>query len=846
MNSRKNLLTSSSVLRKSLANSAGELIEDFYDELAGDEVDLIDRELAKEGKLEDFDDLDDFDDDLDDDALMRVLFESKKEFVQIPEEDFVNLKVEESDQPLSPSDSKSEEKIESESKGEEKGEEEDEEEGLTKPFSIKIADGDDSESLPKEVTVWPSIQLHSLLLYVSKVLDKGILPIDSHKLSLYSAKLGKKIENISQLSEEKGGSFYLTEFEGVPWAVDPNKEKREKPVSNRLTESQIKRNNQKFGQTFIQPDESLRSPVCCVLGHVDAGKTSILDKVRATDVQGGEAGGITQQIGATLVPVSVIAEKTVAINRKHNFGLKIPGILVIDTPGHESFSNLRTRGSTLCDLAVIVIDILAGLEQQTIESIKLLTSKRCPFVIALNKIDKIYGWQSIPNAPFQDTLAFQTPEVVARFEKRMDIVISELSMQSINATPYFQNKDFRKSPAIVPTSARTGEGIPDLMLLIPLLSQKFLEKRIKKVNELQCTVLEVQKGEGVGTILDILLLNGELNVGDDIVLCSLNGAVVTNIRSIYSPRALEDSKAKTSLNSEGRMKKATEAGGYKLVVKNAEKVLAGTKFLVADKKSDLKALKEEVMKDFDETTSFVTRGTSGVHVQASTLGSLEALLEFLKVSEVPVASIGIGKVTKLDVMKASSNKSYMCILAFDVKVSSAVRKQSIDSGVTIIAADVIYHLCDQFKEYIADKRIQRVSGATPAFIAHIMEEYVMKTANPVIIGVALEGRIKVGVTLIAPKRNNLVIGTVGAIRGLEDPLPLEWGDGVCLIRIDPPKGNRAIVFGRDFTANDPLYPKLDTITDLVNENRLTKSMTKDQRNWTIRFYKTYGFKTPNE
>eukprot|EP01059_Diplonema_ambulator_P023146 TRINITY_DN3856_c2_g1_i2.p1 TRINITY_DN3856_c2_g1~~TRINITY_DN3856_c2_g1_i2.p1 ORF type:complete len:467 (+),score=267.49 TRINITY_DN3856_c2_g1_i2:45-1445(+) len=247
----------------------------------------------------------------------------------------------------------------------------------------------------------------------------------------------------------------------------------------------------------VAKKEDLRSPICCVLGHVDTGKTKLLDYIRKTNVQHGEAGGITQQIGASFFPVESLLEKTKALNDalKNQLEIKVPGLLVIDTPGHESFANLRGRGSALCDIAILVVDIMHGLEPQTRESIQLLKKRKCPFVVALNKIDRLYDWEVSPHTPFPITYKKQKEYVKAEFEKRLNVVQTELAEQGLNACLYTQNKNFLKNVSLVPTSAHTGEGVPDLLLLMVQLTQRHMKERLEFSEELQCTLLEVKKIE---------------------------------------------------------------------------------------------------------------------------------------------------------------------------------------------------------------------------------------------------------------------------------------------------------------------------------------------------------------
>ena len=185
--------------------------------------------------------------------------------------------------------------------------------------------------------------------------------------------------------------------------------------------------------------KKLRCPIICIMGHVDTGKTLILDKLRKTNVQANEAGGITQQIGATYFPKENLQKHIQVMASREPFNLEIPGFLVIDTPGHESFTNLRSRGSSLCDMAVLVVDIMHGLENQTLESIQLLKQKNTPFCIALNKIDRLNQWRAKPNANSRDTLDAQEINAQNHFEAQLQKTILAFNEQGFNVALYWQN-----------------------------------------------------------------------------------------------------------------------------------------------------------------------------------------------------------------------------------------------------------------------------------------------------------------------------------------------------------------------------------------------------------------------
>ncbi|THU65875.1 hypothetical protein C4D60_Mb05t08240 [Musa balbisiana] len=339
----------------------------------------------------------------------------------------------------------------------------------------------------------------------------------------------------------------------------------------------------------------LRSPICCILGHVDTGKTKLLDCIRRTNVQEGEAGGITQQIGATYFPTENIRERTREL--KADATLKVPGLLVIDTPGHESFTNLRSRGSSLCDIAILVVDIMHGLEQQTIESLNLLKNRNAEFIVALNKVDRLYGWKSSPNAPIVKALKQQSNDVKNEFNMRLTQIITQFKEQGLNTALYYKNKEMGETFNIVPTSAISGEGIPDLLLLLVQWAQKTMEEKLTYVDEVQCTVLEVKVIEGLGTTIDVVLVNGVLHEGDQIVVCGMQGPLVTNIRALLTPHPMKELRVKGSYLHHKELKAAQ---GVKISAQGLEHAIAGTSLYVVKPEDDLEDLKRTVMQDVEK------------------------------------------------------------------------------------------------------------------------------------------------------------------------------------------------------------------------------------------------------
>lgn len=580
----------------------------------------------------------------------------------------------------------------------------------------------------------------------------------------------------------------------------------------------------------LEKVSNLRSPICCVLGHVDTGKTSLLDRIRSTNVQGGEAGGITQQIGATFFPREALVAMTEELNKQYNYDLNVPGLLVIDTPGHESFTNLRSRGSSLCDIAILVVDIMHGLEQQTRESIRLLRAKKCPFIVALNKVDRLYGWSANESMDFQQSFAKQNKTVQAEFNQCWRDIHLQLSEEGLNSELYFKNDDVRKTVSIVPTSARTGEGVSDLILLEIKLVQQFMEGKVTYKDDLQCTILEVKPITGYGFTIDAILMNGELAEGDHICLCGQGGPIYTQIRSLLTPQPMRESRVKAEYVHHKTIKAAM---GVKIAANELEFVVPGTPLLKYNDKDteDKRRVGTIVMKDAASISDQLSPDGIGVSVQSSTLGALEALLSFLKDMKIPVANVAIGPIHKRHMHQVLSMKRreprYAVVLAFDVNVSDEARDIATKNGIDIFEARIIYHLFDAFTKYIKDyeareKERLREIAVFPCRLK-IIDDCIHAT-DPIIIPVQVErGQIRPGTPLCAIRKSDCVVIPIGRVMTIErDGRPLANAKAGTAVAVKINSGESGVTFDRQFGADDDIVslitrPSVDAVKKFKDE-----------------------------
>ena len=597
-----------------------------------------------------------------------------------------------------------------------------------------------------------------------------------------------------------------------------------------------------------EDNKNLRSPIICILGHVDTGKTKLLDKIRRTNVQEGEAGGITQQIGATWFPMENLEKLTSKIQTKSSLKSELPGLLVIDTPGHESFSNLRSRGSNLCDIAILVVDVMHGLEPQTLESINMLKKKKTPFVVALNKIDRLYSWKENTNAPIQESLKKQNKSVQEEYESKVKETITAFAEQGLNAQLYYKQKslkDFRNYVSLIPTSAITGEGIPDILMLLVQLTQRLMAERLLYLTTLQCTVLEVKVVEGLGTTIDVILVNGTLNEGDRIVVCGMNGPIVTTIRGLLTPQPLKEMRVKGTYQHHKQIKAAQ---GVKIIGKDLDNAVAGSSLFVVGPNDDIEQIKGEVMADLENMRKKVNKQDVGVYVQASTLGSLEALLEFLHDCKIPVAGINIGPVNKKDVTRASIMlnrvREYAVILAFDVKLNPQAVETAESLGVEIFRADIIYHLFDQFSQYMENIKEKKKNEARnlAVFPCALKILKCFNAKNPLVLGVRVtEGTLRVGTPLTALNEKVCDIGKVTSIERDNKEFKIgKVGDEVA-IKVELPETEQQKTFDRHFTIDDEIVSKvsrqsLDALKDCFRDE-----LTKEDVALLIRLKQIFNF-----
>ncbi|MDG6930572.1 MAG: translation initiation factor IF-2 [Nitrososphaerota archaeon] len=555
-------------------------------------------------------------------------------------------------------------------------------------------------------------------------------------------------------------------------------------------------------------EKAIREPIVVVLGHVDAGKTSLLDRLRGTAVQQKEAGGITQHIGASLYPSDVLISMTGSLLSKYRINVKIPGVLFIDTPGHEAFSNLRYRGGSAADIAIIVVDITKGIEKQTVESINILKDKKVPFLIALNKVDLIAGWRSNPRITLEEDVKSQDPATQKLLDERIYTALGQLAQLGFDAEAYYRITSFTKQVAMIPVSATTGEGIPEMLTVLLGLVQNFMKNKLAfKKEPGRGIILEVREEEGIGTIFHVILLGGIVALNDKVVIGTSVSSKTTKIKGIYLPKPLDEMRDPRDKFKPVREVEAS--AGISIVVSDPDEAVAGAPmYVVTDEEDELNA-KKEIEEELKKL--IIKNDQVGVIIKVDALGSLEAMSFLLKQAGIPIRYAEVGPITKKDIIEAElvreKDKYLGAVLAFNQKLLVE------NPTVKIFSGKVMYDIIEEYQRYVTEQKEKdlhlKLEQITYPAKLQVIKGYIFRRSNPAIFGVrVIHGTLKPKVRVM-----NLYGKEIGIIEQIQ-----VQGENVQELKASEEAAIsiRDITIGRHIREDEVLYtlPNSNQINDL--------------------------------
>lgn len=595
---------------------------------------------------------------------------------------------------------------------------------------------------------------------------------------------------------------------------------------------------------------SNRSPICCIMGHVDAGKTSLLDSIRQTSIASNEAGGITQQIGATFISKDFIQTKTKKIKGKFSTDeLNIPGFLMIDTPGHEAFFKLRERGTSMCDIAILAIDIFEGIQPQTKEVIELLKKSKIPFVIAATKLDRVWGWKSLKDSIIRKSFRSQSKTSQNSFEGYIESLKIDLNKEGIKSEFYFKNKNPQKIHSIIPVCSLHNEGISDLMAFISYIATNLMNKKLITKEKLKASIMEVFYDKKIGWIMDVIIVNGIVSIGDTVIVPSLNDSsfIEIKIKNILLPSLTTEMDKSKSWKSYSSVQGAC---GVRIIANDLKNVIAGghlysTKDYPIDKA--IEKASQEVSNLFDE----LPKNESGVILMAETLGALEASSYLLVKEKIPVKHYQIGKISEklldhLAIMMDNQVENNKVILYFG-KISTD--KKVSNKNLTLIHNEVIYQLIEKYHKFklatlknITTRLLSNGEAVLPVKMMMLKEFLFVKGGTQhFLLGVkVIYGRIykNMPVTIVS-KGKILHLGNIESIQKEKDSKEEAFkGDKVCL-KIS---NDNHLTLGRQFDESWIMYSN-QTRKSIDNLKRYFKDvLTKEDWLMVIEQKKALGIK----
>jgi translation initiation factor 5B len=509
--------------------------------------------------------------------------------------------------------------------------------------------------------------------------------------------------------------------------------------------------------------QKVRAPIVVTVGHVDHGKTTLLDKIRGSTVTALEPGMLTQAVGATNIPIETVKKICDKLLKKFGIELTIPGLLIIDSPGHKAFFSMRKRGGSISDLAILVIDINEGFQEQTDESLAILKQFKVPFVVAATKIDKIPGWYVFPNSCFLDSIQKQREDVKEELDKKVYRIVAQLAERGFNSERFDRIKDFKKNVSIVPVSGITGEGIPDLLMVLAGLAQQFLKERLILSEQAKGSILEVKEVTGLGTTIDVILYDGCLEKNDFLIIGGKE-PIVTKIRALLLPPPLKELRVEKKFL---QVDKVFASVGIKIVAPNLENAIAGSPIIAVKSENDIEKAKELLKKEVEEVQ--FEKHIEGVIAKADTLGGLEALVKILSEKQIPIRKAEVGAVKKEDIIEAQNVKDKLkrVILAFNVKALSEAENLARDLKIPIFFNEIIYRLIEDYEKWCKEekeKEIQeKLEKVTRPCEIEFLKGYVFRQHSPAIFGVEVKrGFLKPGI--IMKRKDGKIIGRIKEIQ----------------------------------------------------------------------------------
>jgi translation initiation factor 5B len=545
--------------------------------------------------------------------------------------------------------------------------------------------------------------------------------------------------------------------------------------------------------------EEIRSPIVITVGHVDHGKTTLLDCIRGTTVTKMEPGELTQHIGASFIPKRVIENLSKDLLQKMKISIEIPGLLFIDTPGHAAFISMREKGCNVADLAILVVDINEGFQEQTHESLKILKEYKVPFIVAATKIDKIPGWRDQKTTSFLESISKQSEDVVEELDKRIYMIVSSLAEYNFDSERFDRITDFTKQVAIVPVSSITKEGIAELLAILAGLAQKFLKEKIKCSGKARGIILEVKEVKGLGLTLDVILYDGKLS-REDYLIIGGKEPIVTKVKALLLPRPLQEIRVEKKFIN---VDEVTAAIGVKVVAQNLEKAIAGMPIRATRDEKEISKLIEEVK--IEKYVEF-EKDPNGVIIKADTIGSLEAMVKLLKEANIPIRKADIGSITREDFIEGEliQDKYRKVILVFNVKVDEQTINEAKNFGLKVFSSNVIYRIIDEYKQWMEEEKKKEIEiklETLPRPVkVRVIPGAIFRNSKPAIFGVdVLEGTLKPGILL---RREEKIIGKVKEIQSEGRTIPKAMKGERVAISIEE------AVVGRNVFENDVLISEL--------------------------------------